>query len=156
MRILALLVCSALCGAAQAQTSFDFNRECAKWIAERGYSRDYIELKTGKIQNGWPQYWRGNVEKQNVQPGDVVMYVVPHKEKALRVAYVEEVRSAGTAEQAGQVQVSETNWGRFIDEPCLVTDHFGKVTTSNISMDYIVRVWRPSLPLPAKPAKTEP
>lgn len=155
MRLLAVLVGSVLCGVAQAQT-FDFNRDCAKWIAQRGYSRDYIELKTGKIQPGWPQNWRGNVEKEQVQAGDVVMYFVPKKEKLTRVAYVEEVRAEATAGQAGRVQVSETNWGKYTDEPCLVTDHFGRATTSNISMDTIIRVWRPSLPLPPARAKTEP
>jgi hypothetical protein len=101
MRTLAVLLCSALCGVAHAQ-AFDFNRDCAKWIAQRGYSRDYIELKTGKIQRGWPQYWRGNVEKQDVQAGDVVMYFVPQKEKLTRVALVEEVRAGATRRGGGQ------------------------------------------------------
>ena len=155
MRVLAIFVCSALFSVARAQT-FDFNRDCAKWIVERGYSRDYIELKTGKIQPGWPQDWRGNVEKQQVQQGDVVMYFVPNKEKSTRVAYVEEVRAEAIAGQSGRVQVSETNWGKYTDEPCFVTDHFGRATTSNISMDTILRVWRPSLPLPPARAKTAP
>ena len=155
MRVLAVVVCSALCGVARAQT-IDFNRDCAKWIAQRGYSRDYIELKTGKIQPGWPQSWRGNVEKEQVQAGDVVMYFVPKKEKVTRVAYVEEVRAEAADGQAAQLQVSETNWGKYTNEPCLVTDHFGLATTSAISMNEILKVWRPSLPLPPARAKTEP
>ena len=155
MRIAVAFLCSTLCGVVHAQT-FDFNRDCAKWIAQRGYSRDYIELKTGKIQPGWPQYWRGNVEKEQVQAGDVVMYFVPKKENLTRVAYVEEVRAEATAEQMGRIVVSETNWGKYINEDCLVTDHFGRATTSNVSMDTILRVWRPSLPLPSARVKTEP
>jgi len=155
MRVLAAIASLTLCGLAHGQT-FDFNRECAKWIAQRGYSRDYIELKTGQIQPGWPQNWRGNVEKEQVQPGDVVMYFVPKKERATRVAYVEVVRAEATAGQSGRVQVSETNWGKYTDEPCMVTDHFGRVTTSNISMESVLRVWRPSLPLPPAQAKPAP
>ncbi len=155
MRILTLWVGALLGGAAQAQT-FDFNRDCAKWIAQRGYSRDYIELKTGKIQPGWPQNWRSNVEKDQVQVGDVVMYAVPNKAKATRVAYVEEVLTEAKDGQVARVQVSETNWGKYTDEPCLVTDHFGRVISSNISMASVQKVWRPSLALPPARVKTEP
>ena len=48
----------------------------------------------------------------------------------------------------GAVVVTEWNEGRYIDEPCFVTDHFGRDSgRRSIPADTIVRVWRPSLPL---------
>jgi hypothetical protein len=142
-------------GLAHAQTA-DFNRDCAKWIAQRGYSRDYIELKTGKIQSGWPVTWRANVENEQVQAGDVVMYALRNKERRMRVAFVEEVSAEATDGQAARIRVTEMNWGKYTEESCLVTDHFGRVTSSNISMDTIQKVWRPSLPLPPAKVKSLP
>ena len=148
---LAALVFLAGAGAATAghAQSFDFQSDCAGWIAKKGYSSDYIKLKVGKRQRGNPDSWRGNVEPKEVQPGDVVMSYIREKGRNMRVAYVEEVvrNSDGTA---GAVILSEWNEGKYVDERCFATDHFGRLSPPRrIPLDGIVRVWRPSLPLPA-------
>ena len=69
----------------------------------------------------------------------------------MRVSYVEEVRrdSGGVA---GAVIVTEWNVGKYIDEACFVTDHFGRDSgRRSIPLDTVVRVWRPSLPLAGAP-----
>lgn len=134
--------------APQAQ-SFDFQRDCAQWIAQKGYSADYIKLKVGKRQRGTPMGWRGNVELREVQPGDVAISYLRNKGRYMRAAYVEEVlREADGSARA--VIVSEWNEGRFTDERCFVTDHFGRLSPARrIALDEVVRLWRPSLPLPA-------
>jgi hypothetical protein len=100
----------ALCAAAGARAAepFDFTRDCAKWIAQHGYSLDYIQLKTGKRQRGYPKNWRGNVEPKDVQPGDVVISHIRERGESERLAFVEDVRrnADGTA---GAVFVSEWN-----------------------------------------------
>jgi len=143
--IAALWLCAA--AAAHAEEAFDFNRDCAKWIEQHGYSLDYIVLKTGKRQRGQPKAWRGNVEPRDVQPGDVVIMYIQDRGNSERVAYVEEVRrnADGTA---GAVFVTEWNRGKYIDRPCFVTDHFGRLSESKpVTVDTIDKVWRPSLPL---------
>ena len=127
----------------------DFARDCAQWIDKKGYSADYIKLKTGKRQKGMPLNWRGNVEPKDVQPGDVVISYIREKGRNMRVAYVEEVRRNADG-SAASLTVSEWNMGKYIDEPCFVTDHFGRLAESRpMPIDTIGKVWRPSLPLPA-------
>ncbi|MEJ8821337.1 hypothetical protein WKW80_04705 [Variovorax humicola] len=143
--IAALWLCAA--AAVHAEEAFDFNRDCAKWIEQHGYSLDYIVLKTGKRQRGQPKAWRGNVEPRDVQPGDVVIMYIQDRGNSERVAYVEEVRrnADGTA---GAVFVTEWNRGKYIDRACFVTDHFGRLSESKpVTVDTIDKVWRPSLPL---------
>ena len=140
--------CVAAAAPASAQ-GFDFGRDCAQWIEKKGYSRDYIELKVGQRQPGWPETWRGNVPAKDVMPGDVVLSRIPDKGRNTRVAYVESVRRNDDG-SAALVSVSEWNTGKYIDERCFVTDHFGRLSDSKpISVDAIVKVWRPSLPLDA-------
>jgi hypothetical protein len=149
------LICLFCCLLARpvAAQDFVFNRDCAKWLEQKGYSRDYIELKVGKRQPGWPETWRGNVAPKNIQPGDVAMYLVPEKGQATRVAYVEEVRRNPDG-GAGAIVVSEWNYGPYLDERCFVSDHFGRLSVSKpITVDALVKVWRPSLPLEPAPAK---
>lgn len=125
----------------------DFQRDCAKWIEQHGFSADYIKLKTGKRQRGTPEGWRGNVAAKDVQPGDVVITTIKDKAPHLRVSYVEEVRANGDG-SAGAVVVTEWNEGKYVDEPCFVSDHFGRDSgLRSIPVDTLVRVWRPSLPL---------
>jgi hypothetical protein len=127
----------------------DFARDCAQWIDKKGYSADYIKLKTGMRQKGMPLDWRGNVEPKDVQPGDVVISYIREKGRNMRVAYVEEVRRNADGGAASLI-VSEWNMGRYIDERCFVTDHFGRLSESRpMPIDTITKVWRPSLPLSA-------
>jgi hypothetical protein len=150
--LLGLACCFATAGAA-AQPASDFQRECGDWLSKKGYSADYIEQKTGKRQPGFPKNWRGNVEARDVQPGDVVISHLKRKGDAMRVAYVEDVRRNADG-SAGSVIVTEWNWGKYTNEPCFVTDHFGRLSESTpIMVDTIAKVWRPSLPLPPRPPK---
>jgi hypothetical protein len=127
----------------------DFDRDCAQWIDKKGYSTDYIKLKTGKRQKGAAVNWRANVEPKDVQPGDVVISYIREKGRNMRVAYVEEVRR-GADGSAASVIVSEWNVGKYIDERCFVTDHFGRLAESRpMPIESINKVWRPSLPLAA-------
>lgn len=124
-----------------------FQRDCAQWIEKHGYSADYIKLKTGKRQRGTPDGWRANIAAKDLQPGDVVITAIKDKPPHLRVSYVEEVR-ANSDGSAGAAVVTEWNEGKYVDERCLVTDHFGRDSgRRSIPVDTIVRAWRPSLPL---------
>ncbi|MDB5825881.1 MAG: hypothetical protein JWQ73_101 [Variovorax sp.] len=148
---IALLISALMCGTASgplhAQDAFDFNRDCAKWLEQKGYSTDYIQQKVGARQRGFAQHWQGNVEPKDVQPGDVVIAFVGHKGKNMRVAYVEDVRRDADG-NSGAVFVTEWNQGKYTDERCFVTDHFGRLSESKpLTIGTIDRVWRPSLPI---------
>ena len=146
--VFAALACCIATNAPHAEP-FDFQRDCAQWIEQKGYSTEYIKLKVGKRQRGSAEAWRGNVEPKDVQPGDIVMSYIREKGRSMRVAYVEEVaRDAdGTARS---VVISEWNVGKYADERCFVTDHFGRLSPpQRVAVEGIARVWRPSLPLPA-------
>jgi hypothetical protein len=146
--LVAMLGALALPAAAQGAGDFNFSRDCSDWLDKKGYSADYIEQKTGKRQQGFPKDWRGNVEPRDVQPGDVVISYIVRKGASMRVAYVDEVRRNADG-SAGAVFVSEWNWGKYTDERCFVTDHFGRLSNGPpILVEAIGKVWRPSLPLP--------
>jgi hypothetical protein len=141
------LVAAALAPAPAGAQEFDFQRDCAKWIEQHGYSADYIKQKVGKRQPGPLEDWRGNVAAKDVQPGDVVLTRIRPKARGMRAAYVEEVRRNADG-SAGAVIVSEWNEGKFTDERCNVTDHFGILSPQRpITIDSVAKVWRPSLPL---------
>ena len=145
--LFAVLAIGSGAGAAHAEDAFEFNRDCAKWLGQKGYSIDYIQQKVGQRQRGFAQQWQGNVEPKDVQPGDVVIAYIGNKGQRMRVAYVEEVRrnADGTA---GAVFVTEWNQGKYTDERCFVTDHFGRLSESKpLTVGTIDKVWRPSLPL---------
>ena len=126
----------------------DFQIACAHWIEQHGYSADYIKLRTGKRQRGMPNGWRGNVAPRDIQPGDVVITAIRDKPPHLRVSFVEEVRPSSDGSAAAAV-VTEWNEGKYVDERCFVTDHFGRDSgRRSIPIDTVVRAWRPSLPLP--------
>ena len=128
------------------------DRDCSQWVEKKGFSTDYIKLKTGKRQRGMAESWRGNVDAKDVQPGDVVITHIPDKGRRMRVSYVEDVRRDSDG-KAGAVVVTEWNEGKYIDEPCFVTDHFGRDSgRRSIPIDTVVRAWRPSLPLPGAAA----
>ena len=138
---------AALLGVAAHVGAADFEHDCAHWIEKHGFSADYIKLKTGKRQRGMPESWRGNVAPKDVQPGDVLVTAIVDKPPHLRVSYVEEVRRNSDG-SAGAAIVTEWNEGRYTDERCFVTDHFGRDSGRRaIPIDTVVRVWRPSLPL---------
>lgn len=132
-------------GVGHAQSA-KFLADCRTWIEQKGYSTDYIEQKTGKRQPGLAGSWRGNVELDRVERGDVVL-VRLRAPGAMHAALVEEVRrSAGTVTS---VRVSEWNWGKMTDQRCLVTETFGRLAPPRwIDADAIAHVWRPSQPLP--------
>ena len=92
--------------------------------------------------------WKGNVEPADVQAGDVLFTFVPNSTTAQRVAMVDEVIREADG-KASAVIYSEWNQAkRFIDRDCLVTDSFGLPTAGRLPVPAILRVWRPSLPLP--------
>lgn len=126
-----------------------FAVRCKQWIEKKGYSLDYIEQKTGKRQEGQPPSWKGNVKPEAVQVGDVVIAQVSGDAAAQRVAYVEEV-AAGSDGLAYAVFVTEWNQGRqMLDKDCLVTNLFGQTGSKlRVPLNTVLRVWRPSLPLP--------
>ena len=125
-----------------------FAEKCKSWIDKKGYSTDYIETKTGKRQPGLAPQWKGNVEPADVQVGDVLFTYVPNSTTAQRVAMVDEVIREADG-KASAVIYSEWNQGkRFVDRDCLVTDSFGLPTSGRLPVPAILRVWRPSLPLP--------
>jgi hypothetical protein len=134
----------ALCASASAQT---FAEKCKSWIDKKGYSSDYIESKAGKRQPGLAPQWKGNVDPADVQVGDVLFTYVPNSTTAQRVALVDEVETKDG--KAIAVIYSEWNQGtRFTDRDCLVTDKFGLPTSGRLPVAAILRVWRPSVPLP--------
>ena len=144
--ILILSICLAA-PAAQGQAA----RDCASWAEKKGYSVDYIQLKTGKRQRGMADAWRGNVEPKDVQPGDVVMTPIRDKGRRLHASYVEEVRRDADGKAVAAL-VTEWNLGKYVDEPCLVTDHFGRDSGRRpVPIEALVRVWRPSLPVSGPP-----
>ena len=146
-----LVLLAASLGSAAALAAdepFLFSRDCAQYLERHGYSIDYIVKKVGSRQRGFAPSWRGNVEPRDVQPGDVVISQLRNKPGAMRVAYVEDVRRNADG-SAGAVFVSEWNWGKYTDERCQVTDHFGRLSESKpLTVDTLVKVWRPTLPLP--------
>ena len=95
-----------------------------------------------------PNQWKGNVDTADVQAGDVLFTGVPNSATAQRVAMVDEV-IRGADGKASAVIYSEWNYGKHvIDQGCFVTDSFGLPTSGRLPVPAILRVWRPSLPLP--------
>ncbi len=125
-----------------------FEADCAKWIEKQGYTRNYIATRVENLQQGSPTQWRGNVEPSQVQVGDIVVVRLRVAPEGLKAGYVESViRNANGV--AARTEVSAWNWGGgFIDRPCFVTKEFGVRSVNPVQVSEIVRVWRPSLPLP--------
>ena len=120
---------------------------CKSWIEKKGYSLDYIEKKTGMRQPGQPVRWKGNVKREEVQVGDVVIAQVADTTNGQRAAYVEEI-VAGADGVPYAIIVSEWNQGRvYRDKDCLVTNLFGQTSGMRVPLITVLRVWRPSLPL---------
>ena len=115
MRSAVSAVIVALASSASLAADFNFERNCAQWIDQKGFSSDYIKLKTGKRQRGMVDGWRGNVAPKDVRAGDVAMTYIKDKGRRLRASYVEEVVRAHADGSAGAVIVTEWNEGKYID-----------------------------------------
>ena len=149
---LAIAMLACLCTPPLFAQSPDFQRDCVQWVDKKGYSTDYIKIRTGKRQRGMADGWRGNIAAKDIEAGDVVMTYIKDKGRRMRASYVEEVRPNSDG-SAGAAIVTEWNEGKYIDEPCFVTDHFGRDSgRRSVPIDTVVRAWRPSLPLPGAPA----
>ena len=150
----ASLACALAAASASSAQGTGSQRDCSEWVAKKGYSVDYIQMKTGKRQRGMADTWRGNVEAKDVQPGDVVMTPITEKGRRLHTSYVAEVRRNADGSAAAVVVTDWNRLGKYVDEPCLVTDHFGRESPPRtIGIESVVRVWRPSLPLPGAPTE---
>ena len=126
-----------------------FIKACQSWIDKRGYSTDYIEQKTGRRQSGLASEWRGNIQLEDLQPGDVVLIRLPAP-GAMHAALADEVRRNEDGTVSG-IRLSEWNWGKMTDKQCLITENFGKLSPARwITRDVVAHVWRPSLPLPER------
>jgi hypothetical protein len=147
MRAACLVALIGLAGAAAHAQGGRIEPDCSQWVEKKGYSTDYIKLRTGKRQRGTPDGWRSNIAVKDVKAGDVVITAIKDKPPHLRVSFVEEVRPTSDG-SAGAVVVTEWNEGKYVDERCLVTDHFGLDSgRRSIPIDTVVRAWRPSLPM---------
>ena len=119
-----------------------FQRDCANWIEQKGYSTDYVEQRTGKRQPGLANGWRGNREVQDIEPGDVVL-VTLRAANAKHAAVAEEI-ARDRSNRVVRVRVSEWNWGKTTDTRCLVTENFGKLARPRwIPAEEIAAVWHP-------------
>jgi hypothetical protein len=148
MRRLVLLLVFAAAGAAQAQGSAKFMRECASWVAKKGYSVDYIEQRVGTRPAGTTAAdWIANLDPKDVQPNDVVFLRVDSATaKSQRAEVVDEVlRNKDGSIRA--LRTSSMNSGAMVEPACHVTENFGQVTTHRVAFDRVVRAWR----APVKP-----
>jgi hypothetical protein len=140
LRVVAAVV--ALVGLGHAATAQDiqkFNAHCHDWIAKRGYSVNYIEECVGKRQPGFGRGWVGNIDRDTVRAGDVAIFMPWHG----HTAYVEKVER-GTDGKPGRIEVSDWNRpGRYLDEACIVTEHFGKLSTWSVDAAQVTRYRRP-------------
>jgi hypothetical protein len=141
------LTISLLWSGTSLAQSASFMADCQKWIAQKGYSTDYIELKTGKRQPGLAGSWRGNVPVESVEPGDVALIRL-RVPGAMHASFVEEIRRNAEGKMSA-VRVSEWNWGKLTDQRCLVTETFGRLAPVRwVDIDTVAHVWRTSRALP--------
>jgi hypothetical protein len=130
---------AGLSQAAAAQDIRKFNARCHEWIAKRGYSVNYVEKRVGKRQPGFGRSWVGNIERDAVQPGDVAIFVPWEGHTAV----VEEVERGPNGKPA-RLRISDWNRpGRYLDQACIVTEYFGKLSTWWVDASMATRFWRP-------------
>ena len=127
---------------ARAQNDGDRATRCAAWIAKKGYSRDYVEQRTGSRPPPRNR-WQDNIEQNDLQPGDVVIVTLWPG----HVALIEEIErdKQGKPER---MRVSSFNYGRgqgWLDRGCEVTVKFGIEMSHWISLAQTVGYWRPTL-----------
>jgi hypothetical protein len=124
---------------------------CKRWIERKGYPVDYIEQKVGKRQPGFAPSWKGNVKPDEARAGDVAIISWHTRDglSGVRAAYIEEVEppvsgSGAFLKVSGFMQGMGRAW---VDQECLVGEHFGRVVHTRVPLSEVVRVWRPDLPL---------
>lgn len=143
--LLGLLACMlAAAPPVHAQDNARFMRDCAEWVAKKGYSVDYIEQRTGQRPAGnMAQNWRANLEPQDVQAGDVVFVHVESADgKGQRAEVVDEVLRLADGSISG-FRTSSMNIGKMVLPQCHVTENFGKVSRRRVAFDRVERAWRP-------------
>ncbi len=143
----AMLACSlmaAVAPAAHAQDNARFMRNCAEWVAKKGYSVDYIEQRTGERPSGnMAQDWRANLDPKDAMPGDVVFIGVDSIDgKGQRAEVVEAVGRNPDGSIKG-FRTSSMNIGKTVEPQCHITENFGKVTVRRVAFERVIRAWRP-------------
>lgn len=130
--------------ATHAQDNARFMKLCAKWVAKKGYSVDYIEQRTGERPAGnMVENWRSNLDPKDAAPGDVVFIGVGSADgKGQRAEVVEEV-SRHADGGIKDLRTSSMNLGKLVEAECHVTENFGQVTYRNVAFERVVRAWRP-------------
>lgn len=124
----------------RAQNDSDRSSRCASWIAKKGYSRDYVEQRTGSRPPPRNK-WRDNIRPEELQVGDVVVVTIWPG----HVALIEEI----TRDKEGKperMRVTSFNYGRdhgWIDRDCEVTVKFGIEMSHWVSLAETVGYWRP-------------
>lgn len=137
---MAALVLTYLPLSARAQSDADFGTRCASWIAKKGYSRDYVEQRTGSRPPS-RNSWKDNIRPEELQVGDVVVVTLWPG----HVALIEEI-SRNPEGKPERMRVSSFNYGRgegWIDRSCEVTKKFGIEMSHWISLAETVGYWRP-------------
>lgn len=147
MNARALAVVAVLATPAGAARADWFMRECADWVAKKGYSVDYIEQRTGQRPMGnMAGDWMPNVEPKDAIPGDVLLVRLASSSSGQRAEVVDEVlrRPDGTIRA---FRTSSMNIGKMVEPRCRITENFGKVTERTVKFERVHGVWRP----PRKP-----
>ena len=124
----------------RAQTESNPATKCASWIAKKGYSRDYVEQRTGSRPPPRSN-WRDNIRPDELQVGDVVVLTLWPG----HVAVVEEI-TRGTSGKPERMRVASFNYGRgerFIDRDCEVSAKFGVETSHWVALAETEGYWRP-------------
>ena len=133
---------ASLAFSAAAQGDGDRATRCASWIAKKGYSRDYVEQRTG-FRPPPRNRWQDNIRLEELQVGDVVGVTLWPG----HVALVEEIARHQDAKPT-RLRVSSFNYGHgqgWIDRSCEVTVKFGMETASWVSIAETTGYWRPGL-----------
>ncbi len=140
--LLALLLATA--PAVHAQDNARFMRDCAEWVAKKGYSVDYIDQRTGERPAGnLARDWRANLDPKDVQAGDVVFVHVDSVDgKGQRAEVVDEVLRLADGSISG-FRTSSMNIGKMVEPQCHVTENFGKVSRRRVGFDRVQGAWRP-------------
>ena len=128
-----------------AQGSERFRRDCAEWIAKKGYSSDYIEERLGaKPAGDTARDWRPNLDAKDAQPNDIVFIAVESSDgRGRRAEVVDEVERAADGSISG-FRTSSMNIGKVVDARCAITENFGQVSRRRVAFDRVVGAWRPA------------
>ena len=130
----------ALDAPANAQSDNDRATRCASWIAKKGYSRDYIEQRTGRRPPARNR-WRSNIQAEDLQVGDVVGITLWPG----HVALIEEIERDEKSMPI-RVKVSSFNYSDgkgWLDKDCDVTVSFGIQSSHWVLMKDTIGSWRP-------------